>query len=56
MAAPTSTYKDRHFLAVIGDEVCSSPALSMLVRSSHGINLGLGDRSTVGWHWGMRRL
>lgn len=25
MAAPPSAYKDRHFLAVIGDEVCIDP-------------------------------
>lgn len=50
MAAPTSAYKDRHFLAVIGDEVCSESSVGGLYIQS--VDLGLCDWSTTCRHWG----
>ena len=35
MAAPPSAYKDRHFLAVIGDEVGASISCMEALQSSH---------------------
>lgn len=53
MAAPTSAYKDRHFLAVIGDEVCLQSfveglILRVLIQDSvTGLLLaGIGVRSS----------
>lgn len=47
MAAPQSAYKDRHFLAVIGDEVnCSQAVNSYLNRRG----LGFCDRPVTRWH------
>lgn len=47
MAAPPSAYKDRHFLAVIGDEVGTT---SLLRRKKQALILtcpGLCDRLTT---------
>ena len=38
MAAPPSAYQDRHFLAVIGDEVGSQCSLTMRLRNLGSFN------------------
>lgn len=50
MAAQPSEYKDRHFLAVIGDEVGGH---LMSATSALILGLGFSDRSTTCWDWGM---
>lgn len=48
MAAPASAYKDRQFLAVIGDEVSSCDWHWEALLT---INAGLGNWIAAGWHW-----
>ena len=56
MAAPPSAYKDRHFLAVIGDEV----SMIKISLAEHKLMLllllGLGDRPLTSWDRSMRTL
>lgn len=54
MAAPPSAYKDRHFLAVIGDEVSDQRVNVVgqkLTRPS-----GFSDRPPTGWDRGMHHF
>jgi V-type H+-transporting ATPase subunit F len=39
MAAPASSYKDRQFLAVIGDEVCIPPTAALAPRKPNVLPL-----------------
>lgn len=53
MAAPPSAYKDRHFLAVIGDEV-GTTTLSRLEKQLRILTcLGLCDRLATSWRGSM---
>jgi hypothetical protein len=54
MALPQSAYKDRQFLAVIGDEVLCSQCGPSCSADAHPT--GLGDRSLACWCWSMTAL
>lgn len=51
MTALNSSYKDRHFLAVIGDEVQTLPPSPFHLIAY--CNVGLRDRFAAGWNRGM---
>lgn len=52
MAAPVSAYKDRQFIAVIGDEVNPFPSYDTLISITYGLRhtSGLGHRFATCWH------
>ncbi len=56
MAAPASAYKDRQFLAVIGDEV-NLPFPPLLSHANqYTPPPGLSNWSALGWHRGTQLL
>lgn len=56
MTALNSAYKDRHFLAVIGDEVLTlSLDLTFNSQIIAYLVAGLRDRFAVSWNRGMTR-
>ena len=51
MAAPPSAYQERHFLAVIGDEVSQETVERRMILSLTP-DIGLGYRLATCRHWG----